>query len=120
MTWCLAFDRVWFCPKYINVLRDALSLRHERPMKDLLAICPRGQKYKVTCTFNCKKGGFVTTRYNNLRDFEDMLSRVFNNVETKPELHPVTGEIIEELSVNASRLNIRARGVWRACQNAYF
>ena len=94
------------------MLRDAL--------KDLLAICPRGQKYKVTCTLNCKKGGFVTTRYNNLRDFEDMLSRVFNNVETKPELHPVTGEIIEELSVNASRLNIRARGVWRACQNAYF
>ena len=103
------------------MLRDALSLRHGRPMKDLLAICPSGQKYKVTSTLNCRKGGFVTTRYNNLRDFEaDILSRVFNNEETKPELHPVTGEIIEELSVNASRLNIRAKGVWGACQNAYF
>ena len=51
-------------------LRNALSLKHGRPLKGLPAICPSGQKYKVTHTPNCKKGGFVTTRYKNLRDFE--------------------------------------------------
>ena len=35
---------------------------------------------------------------NNLRDFEaDMLSKIVNDVETEPELQPVTGEVIEGL-----------------------
>ena len=60
-------------------------------------------------------------RHNNLRDFEaDMLSKIVNDVETEPELQPVTGEIIEGLSGNASRPDIRARGVWRDGQNAFF
>ena len=55
-----------------------------------------------------------------MRDFEaDMLSKIVNDVETEPELQPVTSEIIEGLSGNASRPNIRARGVWRASQNAF-
>ena len=41
-------------------------------------------------------------------------------METEPELQPVTSEIIEGLSGNASRPDIRARGVWRAGQNAFF
>ena len=35
-------------------------------------------------------------------------------------MQPVTGEIIEGLSGNASTPDIRARGVWRAGQNAFF
>ena len=84
-------------------------------------MCPCGQKYNVTHALNCKKGGFVAMRHNNLRDFEaDMLSKIVNDVETEPELQPVTGEIIEGLSRNASRPDIRARGVWRAAQNTFF
>ena len=49
-----------------------------------------------------------------------ILSKTVNDVETEPELQPVTGEIIEGLSENALRPNIRARGVWRASQNAFF
>ena len=68
-----------------------------------------------------RKSGFVTMRQNNLRDFyADMLSKIVNRVETEPELQPVTGEIIEGLSRNASRPNFRARGVWRAGKNAFF
>ena len=50
--------------------RDALSLRYGRPLKGLPAMCPCGQKYNVTHALNCKKGGFVTMRHNNLRYFE--------------------------------------------------
>ena len=51
-------------------------------------------------------------RHNNLRDFEaDILSKIVNDVETEPELQPVTSEIIEGLSGNALRPDIRARGV---------
>ena len=84
-------------------------------------MCLCGQKYKVTHTFNCKKSDFVTMRHNILRHFEaDMLSRIVNDVETKPELQPVNGEIIEGRSGNVSRLDIRAKGVWwTASQNAF-
>ena len=59
--------------------------------------------------------------HNNLTDFEaDMLSKIVNDVKTEPELRPVTGEIIEGLSGNASRPDVRARGVWRAGQIAFF
>ena len=101
--------------------RDALSLRYGILLKGLPAMCPCGQKYNVTHTVNCKKGGFVTMRHNNLMDFEaDMLSKIVNDVVKKPELQPVTGEIIEGLSGNASRPDIRARGVWRAGRDAFF
>ena len=43
-------------------------------------------------------------RHNNLRDFEaDALFTIVNDVEAEPELQPVTGEIVEGLSGNASR-----------------
>ena len=101
--------------------RDALSLKCGRPLKGLPAMCPCGQKYNVTHALNCKKGGFVTMRHNNLRDFEaNMLSKIVNDVETEPELQPVTGEIIKGLSGNGSRPDIRAIGVWRAGQNTFF
>ena len=46
-------------------------------------------------------------RHNNLRDFKaDMLSKIVNDVETELELQPVTGEVIEGLSGNASRPDI--------------
>ena len=59
--------------------------------------------------------------YNNFRDFEsDLLSKIVNDVETEPELQPITGEINEGLSGNASRPDIKARGVWSAGHNAFF
>ena len=48
-----------------------------------------------------------------------MLSKIVIDVETEPELQPVTGEIIEGLSGNASRPDIKARGAWRGGQNAF-
>ena len=62
----------------------------------------------MTHVLNCKEGEFVTMHHHNLRDFEaDMLSKIVNDAETEPELQPVTGEIIEGLSRNASRPDIR-------------
>ena len=84
-------------------------------------MCPCGHKYNVAHALNCKKSGFVTVRHNNLMDFEtDMLSKIVNDVETELDLQPITGEIIEGLSENTSRPDIRARGMWRVGQNAFF
>ena len=92
--------------------RDAWGWRCGRLLKGLPAKRSFGKKYNVKHALNCKKGGFVTMHNNNLRDFEaDMLSKIVNDVETKPELQLVTGEIIENLSGNASRPNIKAKGL---------
>ena len=97
------------------MFRDILSFRYGIPLKGLAKMCPCGQKYNVTNALNCKKGGFVTMRHNNLRDFEvDMLSKIVNDEETEPELQLLAGEIIEGLSGNALKPDIRTRGVWKA------
>ena len=60
-------------------------------------------------------------RHNNIRDFEaNLLHKVYNDVETEPSLQPLNGEHINGLTGDESRPDIRARGVWRNGQNAYF
>ena len=66
-------------------------------------------------------GGFVTIRHNNLRDFEANLSRkVHNDVELEPALQPLDGEHVKGISGDEARPDVRARGVWRPGQNAFF
>ena len=100
--------------------RDALSLRYGGPLKGLTAMGPFFQKYSVAHAFNCKESGFMTMCHNNLRGFEaDMLSKIVNDVDTEPEFQRVTVKIIEGLSRNALRPDLRARGVWRADHSAF-
>ena len=62
---------------------------------------------------NCKKGGFVSIRNNNVRDFEaSLLEKVCANVQIEPPLQPVNED--------PARVDIRARGFWRKGQTAYF
>ena len=49
-----------------------------------------------------------------------MLKLVHNDVEIEPELQPISNEVIKGLTGDNSRPDIRAKGVWRDCQNAYF
>ena len=69
---------------------------------------------------NCKKGGFVTIRHNNTRDYEaSLLAKMHTDVETESSLQPIEGEIVNGLPFDV-RPNVRARGVWRYGQNAFF
>ena len=72
---------------------------------------------------NCKRGGFISARHDNIRDFEaKLLSQVCKDVETEPPLQTLSNEHLPR-SANTSanaRLDVRARGFWRRGQNAYF
>ena len=97
------------------MLSDGLNLR------GMPSQCPCGQNYDITHAPNCKNGGFVTVRHNNIRDFEaELIKKVHSDVETEPPLQPITGEIINGLAGDNARPDIRARGVWRDGQNAFF
>ena len=101
--------------------RDSLALRYNRPLRGLPSKCPCGQKFDINHALNCKKGGFVIIRHNTIRDFEaNLLRKVYTDVETEPCLQPVNGEQVVGLTGDEARPDVRARGVWRNGQNAYF
>ena len=100
--------------------RDALALRYNKPLYSLLSNCPCGQKFNVTHALNCKKGGFVTMRHNNIHDFEANLMRIMqNDVEVESQLQQVENEHFNGLKEDYARPDIRAKGVLRNAQNAY-
>ena len=102
--------------------RDALALRFNHDIKGLPSKCPCGQRFDVTHAMNCKRGGFVIMRHNDIRDFEAKLwKKVCNDVEIEPPLQPLTNEHLERGSINtdSARLDVRARGFWRRGQNAF-
>ena len=101
---------------------DALPLRFNLPIKGIPSQCPCGQKFDITHAMNCKRGGFVIIRHNNIRDFEaNLLSNVCNNVEIEPPLRPINTEKLPNsaLKGDESRPDIRARGFWRKGHNAF-
>ena len=75
---------------------------------------------------NCKKGGFVTIRHNDLRDLTaKILSKVCNDIEIEPKLVPLSGEDLINRTANRSNearldADIRARGFWGKGQQAFF
>ena len=97
--------------------RDELALRYNKTLRSLPSNCPCGQKFNVTHALNCKKGGFMIMRHNNIRDFEANLLRiVHNDVEVEPQLQQVDNEQFNGLKEDNARPDIRAKGVWRNAQ----
>ena len=104
--------------------RDAMALRLSRHIPNLPSFCVCGDSFDVTHAMDCHTGGFVNARHDNIRDFEaSLLSQVCNDVETEPQLQPVTTETFQLRSANTNpeaRLDVRGRGFWRRGQNAFF
>ena len=103
--------------------QDAIALRYNKHINNLPSYCVCGSKYDVTHAMNCKRGGFINARHDNIRDFEaSLLSQVCLDVESEPPLQPVTTEFLPRSANTSSeaRLDIRARGFWRRGQHAYF
>ena len=97
--------------------RDAIALRYNKPLRSLPSNCTCGQKFNVTHALNCKKGGFVIMRHNNIHDFEANLLRiVHNDVEVEPQLQQVHNEQFNGFKEDNARPDIKAKGVWRNAQ----
>ena len=73
---------------------------------------------------NCKKGGFVTMRHNELRDLTaNMLTEVCKDVAIEPSLLEINGETFKLKSTKTgaeSRPDISALGFWINGQRAFF
>ena len=67
--------------------RVALLTRYGIPLKRLPSHCPCGSLFSVEHALNCKKGGFISNRHNEIRRMTaDFLKEVCIDVEEEPLL----------------------------------
>ena len=68
--------------------RDALAIHYERPLmrKPATSICDGcGAPYSLVHAIDCKKGGLVTQRYNEVRDaLGDFSALAYKEVTREP------------------------------------
>ena len=103
---------------------DAIRLRYGWEIPNLPTVCACGSKFDINHCMNCKKGGFITKRHNDIRDLTaKMLSEICKDVEVEPPLINLTGETYEHKTAKTGeecRPDIRARGFWINGQQAFF
>ena len=104
--------------------QDALAIRYNRPVKNMPSKCPCDKDFTVTHALNCKSGGFIGVRHDQIKNFEcSLLKSLIKDVECEPPLHPVLNKAGYAKTANledGARCDIRARGFWRNGQNAFF
>ena len=70
--------------------RDSIYLRYGWMIPNTPAYCGCKSKNDINHTLNCKLGGYVTMRHNNIRDLEaSLLREVCRDVKVEPELLPI-------------------------------
>ena len=103
--------------------RVALFIRYGLPIKRLPSVCVCGNKFSVEHALNCKKGGFITSRHNELRRITaEFLKEVCLDVEEEPLLQEITGEVFQAKTTKIekdARLDVAARGFWMRGQRAF-
>ena len=103
--------------------RDAIFTRYGIPLPELPSHCVCGNPYLVEHALNCKKGGFVSSRHNEVRRITaDFLKEICIDVEEEPLLQDVTGERFKAKTAKIekdARLDIGARGFWMRGQKVF-
>ena len=69
--------------------RDALSLRYHRPLSSMPSHCDGcGSTFDLSHALDCRKGGLVTQRHNEVRDvLGDLAALAYKDVIREPIVH---------------------------------
>ena len=104
--------------------RDAICLRYgwSPPHLPNHRVC--GTALTVDHALNCKCGGFVSIRHNEVRDLTaKLLTETCSDVRVEPPLQPLNGEVLSGGSAvkdDNARVDIAATGFWSSRQRAFF
>ena len=104
--------------------RDAVRLRYGWDIPEMPKNCVCGQRNTVNHTLDCKRGGFVSLRHNELRDTEaQIMQEIAHDVRVEPGLQDLTEHI--QLSpgsnlANGARLDVSARGIYSRNDMTFF
>ena len=98
--------------------RDGLALRYLRHPSNLPAKCDGcGANFTLQHALDCKKGGLVILRHNEIRDcIGDLASQVWPQVIKEP----IVNEATATSSDPGLRLDLGIRGVWQPQVEALF
>jgi hypothetical protein len=98
--------------------RDALALRYRRSLLQLPASCDGcGDPFSIDHSLNCKKGGLIIQRHNEIRDaVGDLASLVWTQVIKEPEVRSAD----DSLGIPALVADLNIRGVWQPQTSALF
>ena len=98
--------------------RDALAIRYSRPLLRMPANCDGcGGPFDMTHALDCKKGGLVTQRHNEVRDaLGDIAALAYKEVVREP----VVREADEARGISALVADLGVRGVWQPQTEALF
>ena len=87
-----------------NNFWNCVCLRYDWRLTKIPSICGCESKVYSQYAMSCKKGGFITIRHNDLRDWiANLLTQVWRDVDIEPQLLPVTGETFENRTANTSK-----------------
>ena len=103
--------------------RDSVHLRYGWDIPNTPRFCDCGAKNDHNHILNCKRGGYVNYRHNNVRDsVAEYLRLVTNDVRIEPLLTPIESPQFQQKGNNAdkARLDISARGVWSTFERTFF
>ena len=104
--------------------RDVMAMRYCLPLRNTPEKCVCGTSFPIDHAMSCKRGGYVSQRHNNIRDFmAQKFDQVCNDVCIEPTLRPLTGENLILLSANTSesaRLDIKATNFWSSGVRTFF
>ena len=93
---------------------DTLYLRYNIQHPNLPSKCACGKLFTIYHALSCPKGGFISIRHNEIRDFTaSLLSHCHRDVHVEQTLTPLTGEKFpaSTITTDDSRVDIAARGV---------
>jgi hypothetical protein len=98
--------------------RDALAVRYRRPLLRMPSTCDGcGQQFNLVHALDCKKGGLVTRRHNEVRDaLADMASLVWSDVVREPVVRDAS--VVNDEPALIADLGVR--GVWEPQTDALF
>ena len=98
-----------------GAFRDAMALRYGWTLKEILVECVCGKSFTMEHALSCQRGGFLTSRHNDVRDLTtSLLSEVCSNVSIEPALQELNGETLHGSanSQKGARMDIAVDGFW--------
>ena len=101
---------------------DLIRIRYGWILTRLPSNCECGSKFDIQHALSCKKGSFVSLRYNHIRNITSiLLKEVCKDVRVEPQLQQLTSKYLQNSTAagNEVRLYISARGFWQAGQMAF-
>jgi len=103
--------------------QDSIRLRYGKSLERLPLQCACGAKFNINHALNCHRGGYIIIRHNAVRDYlAEMIDIVCSDVEKEPKLQTLDGEEFSRATLTGEQAHpdIRARGFFRAGQQAFF